>query len=72
MRTASPLILDPSKLRTSEDTCAHHRKGDAVSAAESALILSSRIVGGGLEMVTVDAIFVLTFGLGICMILTEV
>ncbi len=47
MRTASPLILVPAKLRTSEGTGAHHREGDAIRAAEAALMLSSRRFYGG-------------------------
>ncbi len=42
VRTATSLILGPSKLLTSEGTGAHHLSGDAICAAESAQILSSR------------------------------
>ncbi len=42
VRAAPSLILGPSKLRTSEGTGAHHLSGDAIRAAESAQMPSSR------------------------------
>ncbi len=50
MRTTSSLILGLSKLQASEGTGAHHPKGDAIRANETALIMSSRKVDDGLGM----------------------
>jgi hypothetical protein len=42
VKTVPSLIPGPSKLLTSEGTGAHHLSGDAIRAAESAHMLSSR------------------------------